>query len=128
MRRALRITAWSLGGVLLAVCLVVLGLLMFGNTERGRSSIESLTARLSGGYVQLHGLKGSFPSHLLIDELTLTDDRGVWLTARHIEVSWSPLKYLTAGLSIEQGSIQELSMKRLPHAAPASGPPRGEVK
>ncbi len=90
MRRPLKITLWSLGGLLLLLPLILGVALIAGNTDAGRVAIESLTQRLTGGAVRLSGLAGSFPSHLRLRHLQLVDDRGVWLSADQIVVDWHP--------------------------------------
>jgi translocation and assembly module TamB len=61
MRRALRITGWTLAALLLLLALLVVGALIAGNTAGGRALIERETAALSGGKVRLAGLAGTFP-------------------------------------------------------------------
>ena len=76
MRRALRITAWSLGGVLLLVVLVAAALLTAGNTVAGRAWLERTAATLTDGHVRLSGLAGSFPTAIDLEQLQLSDVNG----------------------------------------------------
>jgi translocation and assembly module TamB len=124
MRRSLKITLWSLGGVALLLFIAIGAMLIVGNTDAGRRAVERLTQALSGGYVTLSGLQGRFPSHLTLDHLTLTDTRGVWLTADTITLDWSPWLYLTRGLSIDNLHAAKVSMQRLPQGS--SKPSKGE--
>ena len=125
MRRPAKITLWSVGSLAGLLLLLLAAVLMFGNTESGRRFIERITHGLSGGYVTLTGLQGRFPSHLTLDHLALTDTRGVWLTADHISLDWSPWLYLTRGLSIDNLHAAKVSMERLPQSSskPSSGEP-----
>jgi translocation and assembly module TamB len=118
MRRGVKIGLWSVAGIVVTLLILVGGLLIYGNTDSGRSAIERLTSRLTGGTVKLLGLRGSFPSHLELDDLQLTDTRGVWLEAKRIRVDWSPLKYFSSGLSVDNLHVAELYMARLPQGAP----------
>ena len=120
MRRAAKITLWSLTGLVAVLVLAVVALLIGANTESGRGAIEKLTYRLTGGTVRVSGLHGSLPSHLLIDQLELVDERGVWLSAQHIRLDWSPLAYLHGALHIENLQAANLTMQRLPQSSSTS--------
>ncbi|HEY2464955.1 MAG TPA: translocation/assembly module TamB domain-containing protein [Steroidobacteraceae bacterium] len=118
MRRALKIIAWTAGGFALLLTLLVGAVLIVGNTSTGRVQIEKLVARLTGGNVQLSGLAGSFPSHLTLEELTLSDGGGVWLTAKKIELDWTPWSYLEGGrLQIDRLQVASVDMERLPQSS-----------
>ena len=78
MRRSLKIMAWVFGGLALTVGLLVGAVFTIGNTDVGRSAIERLTDRLTHGQVKLSGLKGSFPRHLLLDELEASGMHGAF--------------------------------------------------
>jgi translocation and assembly module TamB len=125
MRRALKISAWFLGSVALLLIAVVGGLIIFGNTDVGRRTIERVTYNLTGGNVKLSGLSGSFPRHLLLDKLELRDSRGVWLTAEKIVLDWLPLAYVERRLQIDYLHVAKVDMERLPQSAAntGSGPP-----
>ena len=125
MRRALKISAWTVGA--LALLIVLLGGILFivGNSDSGRSMIEKLTHRLTAGQVSLSGLAGSFPQALIIERVQLSDDRGVWLTAERVTLDWSPLALLARRLQIDSLHAATVDMERLPEAspnAPSSGP------
>jgi len=125
MRRALKISAWALGG--LALLILVLGgvILVAGNTDAGRSLIERLTQRLTSGHVSLAGLTGSFPQALFIEHLQLSDDRGVWLTAQRVTLEWSPSAWLARRLQIDALHAAAVDMVRLPESSPNA--PSGTV-
>ncbi|HEY2682591.1 MAG TPA: translocation/assembly module TamB domain-containing protein [Steroidobacteraceae bacterium] len=119
MRRPLKITLWSLASVASLLLISIGVLILAGNTDAGRRSIEKLTSRLTDGLVRLQGLNGSFPSHLTVDHLELTDARGVWLTADRIVLDWSPLRYFSTGLSIDNMQAARVDMERLPQSRPS---------
>ena len=125
MRRSLKIIAWVAAGLALLLMLVVGTVLILGNTSAGRVQIEKLVARLTGGNVQLSGLAGSIPSHLTLEELTLKDAAGVWLTAKKIELDWTPWDYLEGRLQIDRLQVASVDMERLPQGS--STPSQGEV-
>ena len=118
MRRALRISAWAVGGTALLILLLCGVLFIAGNSDSGRAAIENLTHRLSSGHVSLSGLKGSFPQALSIDRLQLSDDRGVWLTAERVTLDWSPWALLARRLQIDTLHAATVDMERLPESSP----------
>jgi len=118
MRRALRISAWAVGGTALLILLLCGVLFIAGNSGSGRAAIENLTHRLSSGHVSLSGLKGSFPQALSIDRLQLSDDRGVWLTAERVTLDWSPWALLARRLQIDTLHAATVDMERLPESSP----------
>jgi translocation and assembly module TamB len=118
MRRALKITAWTLGGLLATVLVLVIAVLITANTNGGRRLIERATARLTHDRVQLAGLAGSFPSSLDLGRLQLSDDQGVWLTAEHISLRWSPLALLTRHIKVESLTAVRLHIERRPVSKP----------
>ncbi len=120
MRRALRIAAWSLGAVVLLAMGLVVTVLIAGNTARGRTLIERITAQLTKGDVRLSGLTGSFPSQIGVDQLQLSDDEGVWLTADRISLRWSPLDFIAWHVKVESVHAARVDMMRLPVSHPSS--------
>jgi len=101
----------------LLLLLVIGTILIVGNTSAGRVQIEKLVARLTGGNVQLSGLAGAFPSHLTLEELKLQDAAGVWLTAKKIELDWTPWAYLEGRLEIDRLQAASVDMERLPQSS-----------
>jgi translocation and assembly module TamB len=117
MRRALKISAWVMGGLVLLTLLLGGVLFIAGNTDSGRAMIEKLTHRLTSGHVSLSGLAGSFPQQLMIEHLQLSDDRGVWLTADRVTLNWSPLALLARRLQIDTLHAANVDMERIPEAS-----------
>ncbi len=125
MRRALKISAWTMGG--LAWLAILLGGTVFiaGNTDSGRAMIERLTLRLTSGHVALAGLNGSFPWRLTLERLQLSDYRGIWLTAEKVSADWSPMALLGRRIRVASLHAAAVDMERLPESrpnSPSSGP------
>ena len=110
MRRALKISAWILGSLVALVVVLTAAVLIIGNTESGRAFIVRLTSRLTDGHVQLAGIQGSFPAALDLDRLQLSDDQGVWLTAEHISLRWTPRALLGRHVQIDSLHVDLLDM------------------
>ncbi len=121
MRRALKISAWVVGSVAGLAVLLVAALFVAGNTQPGRSMIERVTLKLTGGYVKLSGLGGSFPAHLTLERLELVDRGGVWLTADRISLSWSPWALIERRIAVEEAQAARVDMERTPLGEPSSG-------
>jgi len=118
MRRAVILVAWSLA-ILLLLAVGLSGVIFVaGNTDAGRGLIERLTARLSAGNIQISGLGGSFPTVIDLDQLQLSDERGIWLTADHIFLRWSPLALLGRNVQIDSLQLTRLHIERRPVASP----------
>ena len=119
MRRALRITAWTVGALLLLGVALAAAVLIAGNTARGRALLEQATARATDGHVRLAGLAGSFPTAVDLGQLQLSDARGLWLTAEHISLRWSPFALLTRHVKVESLRLARLDIERRPVSQPA---------
>ncbi|MGH8201287.1 MAG: translocation/assembly module TamB domain-containing protein [Steroidobacteraceae bacterium] len=121
MPRWLRITAWSLGGLLTVVLVLIAAVVVIGNTGSGRRLLESETAKLTSGRVRITGFGGSFPADIEIVSLELSDPKGVWLTANGVSLHWSPLALLAWDLHIQSLGIRAVDVARRPVSTPGSG-------
>src|SRR5882672_5268457 len=120
MRRALRISAWTVGALLLVIVALSAVVLIGGNTTEGRALIERLVNRLSAGEVRVSGLGGSFPAAIDLARVEFSDERGGWLTAERISLRWSPLALLAWHVRAESLRVARLDFKRLPVTHPSS--------
>ena len=120
MRRPAKITLWSIATLVLLPLLLVTVIVIGGNTDVGRREIEKLVPQLTGGLVQLGGLAGRFPTQLTVAHLTLTDARGIWLSADDVTVAWTPAGLLAWRVSVQNLHAARISMQRLPQS---SSPP-----
>ncbi|HEY4210578.1 MAG TPA: translocation/assembly module TamB domain-containing protein [Steroidobacteraceae bacterium] len=112
----MKITAWTAGSILGLALLLIAALLIVGNTVSGRRWIERTTASLTDGRVQLREIGGSFPSHLTLARLQLSDDRGVWLTAERIALDWSPFALLSRHVQVDKLEVDRLAIDRAPES------------
>ncbi|MFI4889192.1 MAG: translocation/assembly module TamB domain-containing protein [Steroidobacterales bacterium] len=127
MRRALRISAWVLGSIAALLVLLAIAVLIAGNTRPGRDMIERLTDQLTGGNVRLTGLGGSFPADLTLERVELIDRGGVWLTAEHVALRWSPAALLEWHIQANSLKVARLDMERAPLPSPSSGPSKVSI-
>ncbi len=125
MRRAARVAAWTAAAIVLLVLALVGSALVAANTAGGRGAIERWTARLTSGRVRISGLAGSFPSVIDVGQLSLSDERGVWLTAQRISLRWSPLDLLAWNLRVASLEVARLDLSRPPATSPSGSSSSG---
>ena len=82
-RKPLKIAAWTAGSLAGLVIVLIVAVLVGGNTDAGRTMIERITLQLTGGMVKLSGLGGSFPAQL-------TDRKSTRLNSSHSDRSRMP--------------------------------------
>ena len=107
-------------GVVVFTVLIWAGLQTRWAKNRLAGLIASATAD-SGNYrVTLQGLDGLLPFSVQLDSATISDAKGAWLNARHVDISlkWIPL--LAGMLDVEWFRIEELSISRFPESAEAT--------
>lgn len=68
--------------------------------------------------VKIQGLSGAFSGEVRIDEVTVADRDGVWLTLRNLALDWSPLALVRKTVEVQNLSVGQVVMDRLPRAAP----------
>ena len=120
--RALRLLAWTVGGVLAGLAL------LFGalQTPPGQQMLASLVSSLASSpqsRMQLTGLHGFFPTELRLDRLELGDTQGIWLTADDVSVDWSLLSLLSGRVRIEALAVKRIEVARAPEPVPPDGKP-----
>ena len=120
MPRALRIAAWSLGGLILVVLILIAAVVVIGNTAGGRRLLENETAKLTSGRVRIAGLGGKFPSDIELASLELRDPKGVWMSARDVSVQWSPFALFAWDMHIDSLGIRTADVARRPASSPAT--------
>jgi translocation and assembly module TamB len=120
MRRPLRIAAWTLGGVIGLLLLLIAAIILMGNIAPGRRFLESETASLTSGKVRITGLSGAFPWNIELASLELRDAQGEWLSARGISLQWSPLALIAWDMHIESLGIRTADVLRRPVSTAAT--------
>lgn len=68
----------------------------------------------AGRQVRIFGFAGALSSRATIDELTIADDTGVWLTIKGAALSWNRAALLSGRLDIAELSAKEAIVARLP--------------
>ncbi|KIC41342.1 hypothetical protein RA27_11355 [Ruegeria sp. ANG-R] len=94
--------------------------------DEGGSMIERfLQDTLSGDdqNVRVIGLEGALSSRATIQEITVADDEGVWLTIKNAELDWNRLALLRGRFSVNTLSAQEIDVARAPGTTTKDTPP-----
>lgn len=68
----------------------------------------------AGRQVRIVGFAGALSSRATIDELTIADDEGIWLTLRDVSLDWSRSALLTGRLQVTELSVAEVILPRKP--------------
>ncbi len=100
----------------LAVCAAPLAL----GTQALADDRDYLTAlledNLSGGgrKVVITGFEGALSSRASLQELTIADEQGVWLTLRNVSLDWTRSALLSGNVSVNELVADEIILDRLP--------------
>lgn len=112
---------------------LVLGLglwpLVAGAQQDDRSYLVALLEdNLSdaGRTVTITGFAGALSSVATLDELTIADDDGVWITLRDVSLDWSRSALLSGNVSVNALTAGEIILDRLPGSAAGSAMPTVE--
>ncbi|MDO8323366.1 MAG: translocation/assembly module TamB domain-containing protein [Phenylobacterium sp.] len=114
---------------ILAICaviaLVLSGLLLTTRygvlLPQGRMLIESRANGLKlgrFGSLRIEGLSGDVWRHFSVRRLTISDEKGVWLEARNLDISWHYAKLLTRKLHAETITAEQVTVLRRPTLTP----------
>ncbi len=91
-----------------------------------------LQDKLSAGgrEVKITGFEGLLAGKATLEELTIADDQGVWLTLEDAVLDWSRAAMLRGNLNVQELSAGKLIVERLPVAEPDPNlptPPKAEA-
>ncbi len=94
--------------------------------EGGGSMLERfLQDTLSGDdqNVTVKGLQGALSARATIQEITVSDDEGVWLTIKDAELDWNRLALIRGRFSVNALTAQEIDIARTPGTTTKDTPP-----
>lgn len=81
----------------------------------------------AGREVTITGFAGALSSQASIDELTIADDSGIWLTIRGVTLDWSRSSLLSGEVNVSELSAQEIILARLPDTPEGSVSPEARA-
>lgn len=82
----------------------------------------------AGRKVTITGFQGALSSQATIDELTIADDRGTWLTLRRVVLDWNRAALLAGRVSVNTLSASEIILDRLPETGSDDSLPTPEAR
>ncbi|TDQ80858.1 autotransporter secretion inner membrane protein TamB [Dongia mobilis] len=125
MRRALRYA----GLALLSIALVLVGALVYLQTDHGRAlliaEIEAAATTPESG-LKIGAIEGFLPIDFSLSDLALSDREGDWLGIDRVEISWSPLALLAGRAAIDRIAVNRIDLSRSPAASASPEPPKDE--
>ncbi|MFC2966998.1 translocation/assembly module TamB domain-containing protein [Acidimangrovimonas pyrenivorans] len=115
--------------------ILVLLLLFLPSLAWGQDGGGYLTSLLednlsgAGRQVKIEGFVGALSSKATMKQLTIADDKGIWLTLKGVTLDWSRSALLGGRVEVNELSAAEIDLPRLPQSsAPAStAPPSAEA-
>jgi translocation and assembly module TamB len=121
--RALGWTAKAFGLVLVAAVLLVFGALAYLRTESGLAQLALLVEELASNEqsrLTIGLIRGSFPEHLRLENVSLSDNQGALVSLDYAELRWRPWKLFSRHLDVSVFEIGIIDVHRLPAAEPAA--------
>lgn len=98
---------------------------VFAQEDGGGSMLETfLQDTLSGDNqnVTVKGLQGALSARATIEEITVADDEGVWLTIKDAQLDWNRLALIRGRFSVNALTAQEIDIARAPGATTTQEP------
>lgn len=129
MRRALGILRrWLRRLGIAAVLLVALAAGGFGvlQTRSGQDWFARALADAASGpgvAVAVDGIDGFVPFQMTARQITIADERGVWLTFSNVAFDLSPAELVAGGARVHALTAEAVDVARLPAAPPSTAPP-----
>ncbi len=80
----------------------------------------------AGRAVRIDGFRGALSSRARIEQLTISDDEGVWLTIRDIVLDWNRSALLSGRVEVEEFTAKSIEMPRLPVTAEEGPAPEAQ--
>jgi hypothetical protein len=126
MRRVLIILACGFSGLLAMGALAWVALFY---SPPGRALLEEVVENRLGGALNsradIGALKGALPGHIILEDVTLEDETGPWLTTERLEMRWRPFALTGKRIVIDRASISNTRVFRGP---PKSDKPTGDAR
>lgn len=82
----------------------------------------------AGRTVTIDGFRGLLSSQASLDQMTIADGQGVWLTLKDVTLDWSQAALLTGRVSVTALTAGEIDLDRLPASEAETSLPSPEAK
>ncbi|MGO4914584.1 translocation/assembly module TamB domain-containing protein [Pseudogemmobacter sp. W21_MBD1_M6] len=101
--------------------------------QSGNADRDFLTALIednlsgAGRDVRIVGFSGALSSRAMLDEMTIADADGVWLTMRGVVLDWSRSALLSGRIEVRELTADEIIIPRLPNSGQSAPSPEATV-
>ena len=116
-RGRLRICIAAVIGLLLFLCLLV-AVVFFGlNTETGKRYVANQIEKIefqNGLKIGIGRIQGSLDGQMTVEDMTLSDAEGVFVTVPRAAIDWRPVAYLNNHIDLRSVDADALNLMRLP--------------
>ncbi len=73
----------------------------------------------TGREIKIIGFQGAFSSEATVDEITIADGAGIWLSLRGLTLTWTRSALLTGNVKIDALEAEEITLSRRPIPDPS---------
>ncbi|MCK0170495.1 translocation/assembly module TamB domain-containing protein [Aliiroseovarius sp. S1123] len=73
----------------------------------------------TGREIKIIGFQGAFSSQATVDEITVADGEGIWLSLRGLTLTWTRSALLTGNVKIDALEAEEITLSRRPIPDPS---------
>ena len=73
----------------------------------------------TGREIKITGFEGAFSSQATVDEITIADGEGIWLSLRGLTLTWTRSALLTGNVKIDALEAEEITLARRPIPDPS---------
>lgn len=105
--------------ILLLLVLLCPGLVLAQTEDSDRGYIQGLLEDALSGpgrVVRIEGFSGALSSRATIEQITVSDPDGIWLTMDDVAMVWTRSALLRGAIDIDEISVKSLALPRLPKA------------
>ncbi len=109
---------------LVALCLALAPQTVHAQEDDRSYLVALLEDNLSdaGRKITITGFEGALSSVASLDEMTIADDLGVWITLRDVSLDWSRSALLSGEVSVNSLTAAEIILDRMPDSGASSLP------
>ncbi|ATQ70076.1 MULTISPECIES: translocation/assembly module TamB domain-containing protein [Methylosinus] len=97
------------------------------NIREGRSFLADAISRAAsspGMKIEIGAFEDPLSARPLLRDISIADDKGVWLTIDHVALGWSPLALFALEVDVERFEIGHIAVTRRPAPGPAAAAPK----
>ena len=116
-------TALSVVGLLLVLIVTAIALLNIRPVRQVLLDYGLAEINGTGTTLAVGDISGKWPSTLILEDMSLRDGKGTWLTLSHASIEWRPLALWSGELHIVSLSADGLDIARAPESGTATQEP-----